>query len=163
MKYRQAGLSLLEFMVAASILAVFAGLLLNRLHYYQEMAEKTNMEATVKALQSGLRFEMARALMAGEEIDYQRLARENPMNWLERKPPNYQGEFRRDAGALARGAWYFDALNRELVYLPALDGHFVPDRAGQVRIRYRVELLAGRTSADLATVQLKEVEAYSWF
>lgn len=163
MKYRQAGLSLLEFMVAASILAVFAGLLLNRLHYYQEMAEKTNMEATVKALQSGLRFEMARALMAGEEIDYQRLARENPMNWLERKPPNYQGEFRSDAGALARGAWYFDALNRELVYLPALDGHFVPDRAGQVRIRYRVELLAGRNGADIATVQLKEVEAYSWF
>lgn len=163
MRRRQAGFSLLEFMVAASILAIFAGLLLNRLHYYQEVAEKTNMEATVKALQSGLRFEMARALMAGQEIDYQRLARENPMNWLERKPPNYLGEYRRDGGTLARGAWYFDTVNRELVYLPALDGHFVPDSDGEVRIRYRVELLAGRNSSDIVTVQLKEVEAYSWF
>ena len=35
--------------------------------------------------------------MAGQKIDYQQLARENPMNWLEIKPPNYVGEFRRDA------------------------------------------------------------------
>lgn len=163
MKRRQAGLSLLEFMVVASILAVFAGLLLNRLHYYQEVAEKTNMEVTVSALKSALRFEMARALMAGEKIDYPRLARENPMNWLERKPPNYLGEIHRDAGGLTRGAWYFDTENRELVYLPALDDHFVPDSHGQVRIRYRIELLAGKNSADIVTVQLKEVEAYSWF
>lgn len=150
-------------MVAASMLAVFAGLLLNRLHYYQEVAEKTNMEATVKALQSGLRYEMARALMAGEAIDYPRLARENPMNWLEQKPPNYLGEFSRDMEKLSRGAWYFDPRNRELVYLPALDGHFVPDREGQIRVRYRVELLAGKDAAGIMTARLKEVEAYTWF
>jgi general secretion pathway protein G len=154
---------LLEFMVAAGILAIFAALLLNRLHYYQEMAEKTNMEVTVKALQSGLRFEMARALMAGQEIDYPRLARGNPMEWLEPKPSSYRGEFRRNAGELARGAWYFDTPNRELVYLPALDGHFVPDSEGLVRIRFRVELLAGKSSVDIVTVQLKAVEAYLWF
>jgi general secretion pathway protein G len=162
-KYRQAGFSLLEAMVAASMLAIFAGLLLNRMHYYQEMAEKTNMEATVKALQSGLRYEMARALMAGQEIDYQRLANENPMNWLDQKPPNYLGEFSHNAESLTRGAWYFDPHNRELVYLPALDGHFVPDRKGQIRVRYRVELRAGKDASGIVTARLKEIEAYTWF
>lgn len=149
--------------MSATIIAVFAGLLLNRLHYYQEVVEKNNMEATVKALQSGLRLEMARALMAGQKIDYRRLARENPMNWLDRKPPNYLGEYRRGAGALAKGAWYFDAVNRELIYLPAMDGHFVPDSKGQIRVRYRVELLARRDTSGFVTARLKEVETYTWF
>lgn len=154
---------MLELMVAASILAIFAALLLNRLHYYQEVAEKTTMEATVKALQSGLRFEMARTLMAGRSIDHQRLAQENPMNWLEQKPPNYLGEYRRGGGELARGGWYFDPVKRELIYLPALDRHFVPDSEGQIRVRYRVELLEKKGAADIVTARLKEVEAYTWF
>jgi len=149
--------------VSAIIIAVFAGLLLNRLHYYQEVVEKTNMEATVKALQSGLRFEMARTLMAGQKIDYRHLAQENPMSWLERKPPNYLGDYRRDAGALTKGAWYFDAVNRELIYLPALDGHFVPDSEGRKRVRYRVELVAGKGGSEFVTARLKEVERYTWF
>lgn len=162
MKRRQAGITLLEFMVVASVLGVLAGFLLDRLHYYQEVAEKTHMQATFRAMQSGLRFEMARALMAGREIDYQRLARENPMNWLEQTPPNYLGEYRRDGEALKRGAWYFDTVNRELVYLPALDGHFVPDSDGQARVRYRVELIAGKDGSTIVTARLKEVKAYSW-
>lgn len=163
MKCRHSGFSLLELMVAAVILSIVSGLLLNRLLYYQEFAEKTHMEATVKALQSGLRFEMARALMAGREIDYPRLASENPMNWLERFPPNYRGEYQRDGATLGRGAWYFDAAHRELVYLPKLSGHFVPDSDGLARVRYRVELLAGKQASDAPSARLREVEAYTWF
>jgi len=162
-KGRQTGFTLFEFLVAASILAIFAGLLLNRLHYYQEAAEKTAMEVTYQSMQSGLRYEIARALMAGREIDYQHLAHENPMNWLEQKPPNYLGEFRRNGEGLARGAWYFDTVKRELVYLPALDGHFVPDSEGQSRVRYHVELLARQGGSDFVTARLKVVEAYTWF
>ncbi len=163
MRRKQAGFSLLELMIVAGILAIFAGLLLNRLHYYQETAEKTNMEATVKALQSGLRFEMARALMAGQKIDFQRLIHENPMNWLEKKPPNYLGEYGSHMGDPARGGWYFDAAKRELIYLPALGDHFVPDSEGQIRVRYRVELLAGKSPSETVMARLKEVETYSWF
>lgn len=163
MRRRQAGITLLEFMVAASILSVLAGLLLDRLHYYQEVAEKTHMQATLRAMQSGLRFEMARELMAGREIDYQRLARENPINWLEKKPANYLGEYRHDGEGLKRGAWYFDTVNHELIYLPALNGHFVPSVEGQARVRYRVELMAGKDGSAIMTARLREVEAYSWF
>ncbi len=101
--------------------------------------------------------------MAGEKIDYPRLEHENPMDWLDRKPPNYLGEYRQNARTVPRGAWYFDPANHELIYLPLLDEYFVPDSEGQIRIRFRVELLPKGDTQEIATARLKEVEKYTWF
>ena len=172
MRYRQAGFSFLELMVVASILAVFAGLLLNRLLYYQEVAEKTNMEATVKALQSGLRFEMARSLMAGREIDYQQLSHENPMNWLEVKPPNYVGAFNAaPPDDTSSGSWYFDLSSRILVYRIGSGRYFIPDSHNQKQVRFRLVLSYSGIQGDGAIVdslmvasgiKLLVIEPYRW-
>lgn len=172
MRYRQAGFSLLELVVVASILAIFAGILLNRMLYYQEVAEKTNMEATVKALQSGLRYEMARALMAGQEIDYQQLSRENPMNWLEVRPPNYVGAFSGSPpeGA-SSGSWYFDLSSRILVYRIGSGRYFIPDSHNLKQVRFRLVLSYGGIQGERAIgdspmaasgIKLSVIEPYRW-
>ena len=172
MRYRPAGFSFLELMVVASILAIFAGLLLNRLFYYQEVAEKTNMEATVKALQSGLRYEMARALMAGQEIDYQHLAHENPMNWLEVRPPNYVGAFKGSPpDDISSGSWYFDLSSRILVYRIGSGRYFIPDSHNQKQVQFRLVLSYGGIQGDgaigdspmvVSGIKLSVIEPYRW-
>ena len=44
---------------------------------------------------------------------------------------------------LTRGTWYFDMLDRELVYLAALDDHFVPDSQSRKQVRFRLVLSYG--------------------
>lgn len=158
MRCRQAGFSLPELMVVAAVLAIFAGLLLERLLYYQEVVEKLHMELTVRALKSALRMEFANDLMAGRRVSAARLVRENPMEWLGQKPANYAGEATKlDLGRSQRGNWFFDSDHSELVYLVNRGHYFQPDSAGYKRVRYRVSSVQGQE-----WVRLVEVEPYRW-
>ena len=48
------GLTLFEFVVSLTVVMVFAGVLLERLRFYQEAAEKAAMEYTVSTLKTAL-------------------------------------------------------------------------------------------------------------
>jgi len=158
MRCRQAGFSLPELMVVVAVLAIFAGLLLERLLYYQEVVEKLHMELTARALKSALRMEIANDLMAGRRISVARLARENPMEWLDQKPANYAGETTKlDLERSQQGSWYFDSDHGELVYLVNRGRHFQLDSEGYKRVRYRVSSVQGQE-----WVRLVEVEPYRW-
>lgn len=160
------GLSLLEFCIVVAIIAVAMTILLNRLYYYEEVAEKVSMEVTFSSLKSALRMQMANDMMAGRAVDYERLARENPTSWLENKPANYLGEYHNpDVMQLPRGSWYFDNGQREMVYLPKLAKHLVPDDAGLLRVRYQAKLVNGQDLLQGQVVGLKfeVVESYQWF
>jgi hypothetical protein len=48
----------------------------------------------------------------------QALARDNPMNWLERAPANYLGEYDApDPEKIGRSGWVFDVRDKSIVYL----------------------------------------------
>lgn len=173
MRHRQTGFTLLELAVMAVILSILAAVLLHRLAYYQEVAEKMNMEATVSTLKSALLLKIAEYMTAGQRIDYERLAQENPMDWLEIKPPNYVGPFSGDAlETIPPGSWHYDRSERTLVYQVNNGRHFVPDSQGRKQVRLRLVLSYGEirggegvgdSPRQASGIKLTVVDAYRWF
>ena len=165
----QRGLTAVELIVALSIVLVFAGVLLERMLFYQEAAEKARMELEVTALKVALQVRIGTQLTEQRPVDYAALARENPVRWLDAPMSGYRGEPGPEEARLLQGsAWYFDTQAREIVYLPRLDRHLTAEGSGRKRVRFRVQVLraeAGVRKDDPATVGLRLVPAagYRWF
>lgn len=133
----QRGISRLEFAVAATLFAVLAGVLLERLLYVEEYAEMTAMELTVANMRTGLRNRMGDLLIRDRVSEIATLADENPMDWLERRPENYLGAFDREPDLDLRGSWYFDRVRHEIVYTASLRRHFSPGNPEDYSVRLR--------------------------
>lgn len=164
------GFSLLELIVVICVLAIAAGILLDRLAYYQEVAEKADMEYVAQAVKSGLRVRIAELLVQGRAQELPSLAGENPLDWLQHKPANYRGLIQNAASQQpVPGNWYFDQGRKELVYLVRSGSHFFSDSTGQKRVRWQVKVQrvasdaahAGLTDTT-ASVTLILVEPYRW-
>lgn len=94
------------------------------------------------------------------------------MNWLQKKPRNYAGEFY-DPTLLAieSGNWIFDLKSRELVYILRSASHFKPGKDGKKWIRFHVIInydisrlpSLENASAELSGTLFEPVEPYSWF
>jgi type II secretory pathway pseudopilin PulG len=162
------GFSVLELTVSFALIAVFAGLLLERLLYYQEAAEKAVMELEANKLKLALQVHIGDLIARNRALDYPQIARENPMGWLDRPPVGYRGEFDGDVSAdLPRGSWYFDRSSAEVVYLVKLDRNLQVGSGGRARVRWRVKLIRpeGVAAKDgmVMGMQLIAVEPYRWF
>ena len=162
------GFTLIELIVVVCIVAVSAALLVDRLRFYQEAAEKAAMEYTVAAVKSALQLQVAAMLIRGEARDIRSLARANPINWLMEPPRGYRGEFRAPQPAVPRGSWYFDASRSELVYVPNLDGHLerLPDGSKRLRFRVRLEFepaKSGSRRGVLSATRIEPLMPYRWF
>ncbi|KIF82273.1 hypothetical protein TSA66_18020 [Noviherbaspirillum autotrophicum] len=165
----QHGFSLLELVVAISLIAILAAALLERLRFYQEAAEKANVEYTISALKSALRVQMAAMMVEGRVQDYDQLEHQNPIDWLDEKPRNFSFGVPAVVAA-CKGCWSYDAASRTLTYWPARGEYLQPDSGGQKRIRLRVNTLRDIASNDvdarggkpIMRVVLEVVEPYSW-
>jgi type II secretory pathway pseudopilin PulG len=164
-RHRASGFSLLENVVSVVLIGVFCGLLLERLAYYQEAAEKAVMELEVNKLKLALQVYIGDLIARNRALDYAQIASENPVLWLDQPPLGYRGEFPGDASVqLPKGSWYFDRSKAELVYLLNQDRNFRSQSEGRARVRWRVKTV--RPAAGDSTViglQLAPAEAYSWF
>lgn len=138
---RQNGISRLELAVAIAVFAILAGVLLERLLYVEEYAEMTAMELTVANMRTGLRNRMGDMLIRDQVSEIATLADGNPVNWLEKKPENYLGEFEGEPDRDARGSWYFDRLRHEIVYTANLRRHCSPQGREDCGIRLRAVAL----------------------
>jgi type II secretory pathway pseudopilin PulG len=171
-KRRFHGASKLEFIAAVILIGILATLLLNRLAYYEEQAEKANMEATASAIKSALRVQMSELMIQGRVRDYALLEQQNPLEWLEQKTvrDNDQVGNAKTDWTLP-DAWSFDQTNHMLVYSVKHGDYFVPDSVGQKRVRWQVKLIQNSANADdrpnagnlTVGVALILVEPYHWF
>lgn len=172
LKRRVHGASKLEFIAVVILVGIFATTLLNRLFYYEERAEKANMEATASAIKSALRVQMSLLMIQGQAKDYALLAQQNPLEWLERrtvKDNDRSGNVKPDW--TFPDAWHFDHTNQTLVYSVKHGDYFEPDSTGQKRVRWQVKLIQNpanpndRINAGNLTVgvALVLVEPYHWF
>lgn len=164
------GFTLIELIIVICIIGLCAALLLDRLRYYQEAAEKAAMEQTVGALKSALQLRAAEMLLKGQERNIESLTRANPVDWLMEPPRGYRGEFRAPEPTVPPGSWYFDATRGEIVYVPDLDVHLKPGPDGSKRLRFRVQLEfqpvdpdSKRERGALASTRVRPVRPYSWF
>ena len=170
---KTAGATLLELAVAVSVLSILAYLLLDRMRYYQEWAEKANMEYTAASLKSALLVEFSILMVEGRMREGSTLLQQNPMDWLVPKPVNYIGEFNGAApDTLPRGNWYYDRSAREVVYRVRLGRHFKPDSRGRQEVRYRVMAIydespknggLGYSLMPPSGVRLTPIEPLRWF
>jgi len=168
MRTKHTGLTLIELIVVVCIIALCAVVLLDRLRFYQEAAEKAAMEYTVGSVKSALQLRVAAMLLRGEGKNIGSLARANPIEWLMEPPPGYRGEFRAPQPDVPRGSWYFDATNKELVYVPNLDSHLERLADGSKRLRFRVQISFEPARPDserrvFTGMRVESVTPYAWF
>ena len=166
------GFTLIELIVVIAILSVLLSTILNRVEYYQELAEKTAMEQNVGAIQSALTMEHGKIYVHGGSGDISSLATENPMKWLQKLPQNYAGEFYAPSPkSAAPGSWMFDLKSRELIYVLDRTDHFVPGKDSGKWIRFHIELQYETVKSNGAAGKDKElvgavfapVEHVNWF
>lgn len=164
------GFTLIELIVVITIIVLLAGMLLTRIWFYQEQAEKAAMEQTAGAVQSSLVMQYGHLLTRGLDAEVKNLVKENPMNWLMQKPKNYVGEyFGITPAVIAPGNWAFDLKTRELIYVPYRTEYFDPGKDGLKWVRYRVHLeyepvpgSKNKGAQELTGVLFDPVERYHW-
>ena len=171
---RKNGFTLIELVVVIIVISTLGAVLLDRMWFYQEAAEKAAMEQLAGTLRSALHFQIADRLLNGKTADMAELAQDNPMDWLAEPPANYVGDrFAPPVGEVPKGSWYFDLKDRQLVYLVSRGEHFTPNQQGRKEVRYAVRLIftqnkakADPKSADIQLVNgviLALVQPYTWF
>jgi prepilin-type N-terminal cleavage/methylation domain-containing protein len=165
---RGAGLTLIELVIVVCIIGILAAVVLNRLRFYQEAAEKAAMEHTLGALKSALQLRVAALLLRGEERNIKSLAGANPFGWLAEAPNSYRGEFVAAQPVVPSGSWYFDSARKEIVYVPDLDDHLERLADGSKRLRFRVRLdfelsEGGPGRKQITEMRIEPVSPYVWF
>ena len=171
------GFSLLEFVVVVVIIGVLATLLLNRILFYQEQAEKTAMEQTLGTLRSALHLQMANLVVNGKSDVLVGLTKQNPMTWLSEKPANYVGEYYSPRpGMIKSGNWYYDMRDKNLVYLATNTQHLHATPPDSNQLRFSLSTVTGEndllasTPADaekqnqrVVGIVLLPTKPYAWF
>jgi prepilin-type N-terminal cleavage/methylation domain-containing protein len=162
------GFSLIELMVVVIIGGIISAVLLREASFYQETAEKAAMEATASAIRAALHLRMAHHFASGSSKDLSRLTEQNPMEWLATRPHNYAGELDRTAARdVAVGNWYFDPIERDLVYRIHHGGGF-ESVDGAKEVRYRAIIQYGDLNAGpdsmrgLALLEFAPRRPYKW-
>lgn len=163
---RERGFSLFELMVVIVIISVLATVLLFRFSYYQEMAEKAAMESTARLIKTALQIHLAELIIANRQREAEALEREDPMRWLEKKPPNYGGAYHDYAQP---GTWYFDEREQQLVYVVITGSRLKLDTETEPKqVRFRARLLkdrlqvAGGPVESVTGITLAPVKPYRW-
>ena len=99
-----------EFWITVAIIAVLAGVLLNRLGSSQVQVEDAAMQLEIATLRSELLEGQAHREVFGGALPASR----NQVDWTGRAPANYLGAL--DVVPVTGGVWYFDTRNDALVY-----------------------------------------------
>lgn len=167
---RQRGFTLVELVVVTSVVALTAGILLDRILYYQEMAEKVSMQQTVRALRVSLQLQVANLIVQNRVDELPTLANQNPMKWLAQAPDNYAGEFVSiGKGSVVPGQWYFNTEGKSLIYLVHNGTNFRSESVDPKQVIYQARVIRSEAeqgvdgAGAVEGVVLEQVNAYEWF
>lgn len=164
------GFTLLEVVIVIAVICFMLSIVIDRLLYYMEMAEKVAMEQTVGILRSSLHLQTASLVARGRQEDLMLLAEQNPMEWLAEKPKNYDGEVDGvDSQSVVGGRWIFDKKEKKLIYVVHNGRHFRTGNNAAKQVVFRVRLLYGNNGQAAVEkrfvegVVLEQANTYSWF
>lgn len=150
---RARGFSLFELAVTVAIIGVLASVLLSRVLWYREEAEKAAMENVVGVLRSALAMKAGQLVVQGKQHELSTLLTINPMDLLAQKPANYLGEVHTPQNEkISRGNWYFNRKKLVLVYIAGTGATFQTSEPRQffyqIKLLRNVDSASGPTNAD---------------
>ena len=160
------GFTVLELVLVIIMVGIAGLVAANRFLYYQELAEKATMDATLASFKMGLQIRSAELAISNNQSQSGGLERENPVRWLAEPPANYAGEYPAHPQA---GHWYFDPKEASLVYLPNNNRYlkFLTEGNGELRFRVRLKYDTVQTAAVSARmpagISIVAATEYSWF
>lgn len=163
-----AGFTLIELVIVIGIIGILASIFLQRVWFYQEMAEKAAMQQVVGAVQTALVLEYGHRLASNNGAALAGITRENPLEWLAVKPANYAGELPLvRAGAIEPGNWVFEQSTYELIYYPFHREYFIPATSGDDSIRFKARAVYETNRYDnkrteFAGMIFAPVKPYQW-
>ncbi|MFA7281905.1 MAG: type II secretion system protein [Sterolibacterium sp.] len=143
------GFSLVELAVVIAVLSGLLYFLLDRVLYMQEMAEKTEVEETVRSINYALRLEAASRMARGSENGQALLEKENPVKWLATQPRNYLGEHSQAPRGARPAYWFYDPLQHHLIYRPNRSDNLVIEKGKERELRFVVRTMEGEPSPAL--------------
>lgn len=156
-RHKSSGFTLMELLISVVLISVFAAVLIDRLLYYQERAEKAAVEYVLETVRMGMRLRMAELMIGGRGHEIPAMTRDNPMNWMDKTPSGYVGEYRDPKP----GHWYFAAKSGELIYLP-VNRRYLAGVGSDIReLRFKISV-TGRPSGNVG-LALQPVVPYRWF
>lgn len=159
---RQQGFSLLEMVIAITLVVLLYVTMLEKLLPLRGDAEAANVATVVGTLRSAIGIEVAALLVDGDLTAIEGLAGRNPITLLAEVPENYLGEVAGvDPANLPPGYWYFDSASRELVYLVQFGDYFRTELPGPPRMVFHVDLVYNERG-QLAGVRLTRVNSFVW-
>ena len=142
MKRAARGFSALELLFVVLIVGTLMVVLLERVAYYQEFAEKDAMERVAGEIRWALRIRAAELMLANRSEEMGRLETANPLEALELRVPDFAG-VGNNAGeaSVAPGHWYYNRESRELAYFPRFTANFVKEPSARARVAWRVVVI----------------------
>jgi general secretion pathway protein G len=160
------GISRLEVLVSLLIIGIIAALFLDRLTYYEELAEKTAMESLENQLQSALRIKAAELMIGKRYAELEHLDCVNPFTLLDIMPGNYARKNFASNDDFKPGVWRYDESACELAYQPSSRRHLVMTGAGSQKgdeLRFRSRLVRSGPGGGIVAVVLELETHYQWF
>ncbi len=151
------GFSLIELAVAITVISVLMYFLLDRVLYMQEVAEKTEVEETVRSINFAIGLEAASRMARGADPKRLPLEKENPIKWLQAPPRRYLGEMEKPPANAKLPYWYFHPGERLFVYRPNRAEHLKVEGGGNA-LRFSI-----RVDGDLPHPKLLPTNPYVWF
>ncbi|XLZ71722.1 hypothetical protein ABT364_07065 [Massilia sp. SR12] len=134
------------------------------MHFYQQEAERLAVEQVVTSVRAALAAQAASLYLRGNHAEIAALGSQNPMQWLERPPPNYAGELDATrALKVAPGNWYFDRSALTLTYMLNNEEFFGRKRANRLNFKVRfaqsnLNLTENHVGPRLSGVTLEQIE-----
>jgi len=162
------GYGVLEFLISVALIGVVMLVLLERVDFYRETAEKTSMEQVSREIGWALRLRAAELMLANRNDEIGRMDGANPVVAVDMQLAGYAGAGPSAAeAAVPPGRWFFNREKRELVYFPALTSNFVSESGARPRVAWRVVVVSqagqpgGRPRPQWVRFEL--VQPYRWF
>lgn len=146
------GFTLFELAVTVAIIGILTVVLLSRLAFYRDEAERLAFQQTVTALRAEVRLKAYSLQIANRQKEIVVLAGQNPINWLQQKPSNYLGEYYSpDIKKLASGHWFFDRSDGLLVYLLNPSNTFGVQGSELLQFKVSLSQVSGHAGGNVAT------------
>lgn len=137
----QRGASLIELIAIAVLVMAFIGTATIKIWELRIAAEKTGIEYMLGTIRSALGIQVVATITQQGISGLSHYYLSNPMDYLERLPSNYLGEFDGPPQAPTVGAWYFDRKQAALVYHVRFAEYLVNDNYRHPElIRFQVQM-----------------------